>query len=90
MTDLEVLGERLQEVSYSGPNPVPGLLLLARHRAGVSQKQAAQALGKSTTHIWLIEKGHRRATENEAARLVELYGIPYHLIEHEVGTRTPQ
>lgn len=64
------------------PNPVfseaylrlRGVLIGARRSAGVSQRQLARRIGKSSTHICMIERGQRRVDVLEFARIARALG----------------
>jgi Zn-dependent peptidase ImmA (M78 family)/DNA-binding XRE family transcriptional regulator len=59
--DAEIIGERLAE---------------ARRTRGMTQIQAAEALGVARTTIVAIEKGDRRPRAAELVKLAQLYGQP--------------
>lgn len=47
-------------------------LLAARRRSGVSQRQLAARLGKSHSHVVMIERGQRRVDVLEFIKLAEI------------------
>jgi len=83
----EQIGYAVTKIAYS--RGLPGILILARIAAGVTQIEAAAALGqRSAMTMWLIEKGHRKPNQTETATLAKLYGIPPEWVEHE-GVTAP-
>ncbi|MCG8425567.1 MAG: XRE family transcriptional regulator [Proteobacteria bacterium] len=65
--DGKVLGTRLRE---------------ARTEAGLTQKQAAQAVSVSRTTMVAIEQGDRRVQPEELVALATLYGVSVHSLAH--------
>lgn len=51
------------------------LLRAARKAAGLSQIQAAEALGETQIFISKVERGERRIDPVELARFAKLYGV---------------
>ena len=45
------------------------VLIAARRRAGISQRQLAERIGKSHSHVCMIEKGQRRIDVLEFDRI---------------------
>jgi len=65
------------------PNPVfspeyqraRDVLLTARRRSGLSQRELAQALGKAHSHVTRIERGQRRADLLEFHDIARVLGV---------------
>lgn len=65
------------------PNPVFGpdyqqareVLLRARRRAGLSQRELARALGKANSHVTRIERGQRRIDLLEFHEIARVLGV---------------
>ena len=65
------------------PNPVFGaeyararaVLLRARRRAGLSQRDLARALGKANSHVTRIERGQRRIDLLEFHHIARVLGV---------------
>jgi ribosome-binding protein aMBF1 (putative translation factor) len=65
------------------PNPVFGddyevlrrVLIQARRRSGLSQRQLAAAIGRAQSHIHLIERGQRRVDALELYYLANALGF---------------
>lgn len=66
------------------PNPVfsdeygvvRDVLIGARHEAGLSQRALAARLGKTGSHVAMIERGQRRVDLLEFCRIAHSLGIP--------------
>src|SRR5688572_32132106 len=66
------------------PNPVFSdeysvvreVLIGARHEAGLSQRALAARLGKTGSHVAMIERGQRRVDLLEFYRIAESVGLP--------------
>jgi len=65
------------------PNPVFSdeyevvreVLISARHAAGLSQRALAARLGKTGSHVAMIERGQRRVDLLEFCRIAESLGV---------------
>lgn len=65
------------------PNPVfsdeygvvRDVLIEARHEAGLSQRALAARLGKTGSHVAMIERGQRRVDLLEFCRIAESLGV---------------
>lgn len=65
------------------PNPVfspeyqraRDVLLRARRRSGLSQRELAHALGKANSHVTRIERGQRRVDLLEFHRIARVLGV---------------
>jgi len=65
------------------PNPVfseeyrvvRDVLIGARHEAGLSQRALAARLGKTGSHVAMIERGQRRVDLLEFCRIAESLGV---------------
>jgi len=65
------------------PNPVFSdeysvvreVLIEARHKAGLSQRALAARLGKTGSHVAMIERGQRRVDLLEFCRIAESLGV---------------
>lgn len=55
--------------------PVVQTLIEARRAAGVSQRQLGRRLGRSQSHICMIERRQRRVEIIEFCRIAEALGI---------------
>jgi transcriptional regulator with XRE-family HTH domain len=51
-------------------------LRLAREKAGLTQREAAQRLGKSQAYVWKSEVGERRVDVVEVKQFADIYGVP--------------
>jgi transcriptional regulator with XRE-family HTH domain len=65
------------------PNPVftaeyqaiVAVLVAARREAGLSQRGLAQRIGKTSSHVCMIERGQRRVDALELYRIAKSLGI---------------
>lgn len=55
--------------------PVVATLIEARRAAGVSQRQLGRKLGRSQSHICMIERRQRRVEIVEFCRIAEALGL---------------
>ena len=88
VTDTGVNNVTLQSVTGAGrmprrPNPVFSdeygvvreVLIGARREAGLSQRALAARLGKTGSHVAMIERGQRRVDLLEFCRIAESLGL---------------
>lgn len=59
-------------------------LKLARHMAGLSQVEAARAMGMSQTIIFRIEAFKRKVSKEELQRFSKLYSLPIEFFKSEL------
>ena len=64
-------GVRNQE-NNGGPNHIAAW----RKARGFSQKEIAEMLGVTVTHVWLLEHGERKVTAKGLRRLGQVLGVP--------------
>jgi transcriptional regulator with XRE-family HTH domain len=77
------------------PNPVftteyqqiRDVLVAARLASGLSQKEVAQRIGRSASHVTLIESGQRRVDLLEFCTLAKALGIDAGAAVHEMSER---
>lgn len=75
------------------PNPVFSdeysvvreVLIEARHEAGLSQRALAARLGKTGSHVAMIERGQRRVDLLEFCRIAESLGISADALMHRIA-----
>ena len=77
------------------PNPVfsdeyeivRDVLIGARHEAGLSQRALAARLGKTGSHVAMIERGQRRVDLLEFCRIAESLGISADALVGRIATQ---
>jgi transcriptional regulator with XRE-family HTH domain len=77
------------------PNPVFGadyaamreILVEARRDAGISQARLAERLGKSKSHIAMIERGQRRVDALELYLMTRCLGLPSETLFARIAER---
>lgn len=75
------------------PNPVFSdeysvvreVLIEARHDAGLSQRALAARLGKTGSHVAMIERGQRRVDLLEFCRIADSLGISADVLVHRIA-----
>jgi len=75
------------------PNPVFSdeysvvreVLIGARHEAGLSQRALAARLGKTGSHVAMIERGQRRVDLLEFCRIADSLGISADVLVHRIA-----
>jgi len=75
------------------PNPVFSdeysvvreVLIEARHGAGLSQRALAARLGKTGSHVAMIERGQRRVDLLEFCRIAESLGVSADVLMHRIA-----
>lgn len=77
------------------PNPVFSdeygivreVLVRARHEAGLSQRALAARLGKSGSHVAMMERGQRRVDLLEFCRIADSLGVPADALLQQIAYR---
>jgi ribosome-binding protein aMBF1 (putative translation factor) len=77
------------------PNPVfsdaygivRAVLIAARREAGLSQRALAAKLGKTASHVAMIERGQRRVDLLEFCRIAESLGISADALVQRIASR---
>jgi len=75
------------------PNPVFSdeysvvreVLIEARHEAGLSQRALAARLGKTGSHVAMIERGQRRVDLLEFCRIADSLGVSADALMHRIA-----
>ncbi|TAJ69652.1 MAG: XRE family transcriptional regulator [Phenylobacterium sp.] len=75
------------------PNPVfsdeysivRGVLIGARREAGLSQRALAARLGKTGSHVAMIERGQRRVDLLEFCRIADSLGVSADALVHRIA-----
>jgi ribosome-binding protein aMBF1 (putative translation factor) len=66
-------------------NVVREVLIEARHQAGLSQRALAARLGKTGSHVAMIERGQRRVDLLEFCRIAESLGTSADVLVHRIA-----
>jgi transcriptional regulator with XRE-family HTH domain len=61
------------------------VLIEARHEAKLSQRALAARLGKTGSHVAMIERGQRRVDLLEFCRIAESLGISADVLMHRIA-----
>lgn len=74
---VDTFQAEIEAVINPDKNSLLGRLRAAREKAGLSQNDAAKAMGMHRPTISQIEGGYRRVTVEEAKKFAELYGVEF-------------
>ena len=78
---------RLNPVFSDEYEIVRDVLIGARHEAGLSQRALAARLGKTGSHVAMIERGQRRVDLLEFCRIAESLGISADALVGRIATQ---
>lgn len=76
VTRLSGYGRRPNPVYSDAYEAVRNVLISARRERGLSQRALAALLGKSGSHVAMIECGQRRVDLLEFCRIADSLGVP--------------